>query len=71
MQDEHHQFLGLAATRRRTRYHDLVQIEAIQLSDDLLEIMGVIILPVDDDDVFLPPGDHQVAIDEHPAVAGA
>ena len=70
---EHHerdQFLGLLAPGGRTRDDHLVEVEFVELGDDLLDVVRIIVLAVDDDDVFLATGQHQRLADAVADVAG-
>ena len=66
---ENDQLFSLPAFGCRARDHDLVQVQTVELGDDLLDVVRIVVLPVDYDDVFLAPRDDEVLIDEYPAVA--
>src|SRR5210317_1920705 len=70
-QHEYDEFFGLAALRSGARDDNLVEVHVRKLRDDLLNIVRIIVLAVDNNDVFLTARDYQVTINKHAAVARA
>ncbi len=62
-----------AATRcsSGTANNDLADLEPVDVGDDLLNVVWIVILSVDDNDVFRAAGDDQFTVDECATVAGS
>ena len=70
-QYEHQQLLGLFTGRVRSRNDCLAEVQSVDLSNDLFDIVRIVVLAVDDDDVFLSAGDDELVVDEDSAITGA
>ena len=70
MQNEHHQFLALGAGLGDARGHDLVEIEPRRALRDVLQVVGIVVLAVDEDDFLAAAGDVQSALVQNTEIAG-
>jgi hypothetical protein len=52
VQDENHELVGLCARAAGAGHYDLAQIEPVGALRDRFQVLRVVVLPVDEDDLF-------------------
>jgi hypothetical protein len=57
VQDEDHELVGLRAGGARRQRHDFAEIEPFGALRDRFQVVRVVVLAVDENDLFGPPGD--------------
>ena len=70
MEHEHHEFLALGAGFGDAGRHDFVEIEAGCTLCDVLEVVGVVVQAVDEDDFLAASGNVEIALVHEAEIAG-
>ena len=70
VQDEYHELLALGPRFCHAGGHHLVEVEPRRALRDVLQIVGVVVLPVDEDDFLAAAGDVEIALVHHAEIAG-
>ena len=71
VQDKDHQLIALGAGGAHTADDDLAQLDAGHLERHGLEIVRIVILPVDEQDLLVAAGDVELALMHGAQIAGA
>src|ERR1700676_1569846 len=71
MQYEDQQLVALGACRPHTGDHDLAEFQARHLLSDALQVVRVIVLPIDEQDLLVAAGDVELALMYQSQIAGA